>query len=159
MRYDIHLEAEYPYPPERVWTALTTPEAIGDWLMETDFKPVVGHRFQLRDPDARGWRGYVDGEVLEVDPPRKLAYTWVGDERIPQTVVTFTLTPSGEGTRLTLDHTGFEGLRAYIVGRFLLGRGWRKHMLQRRFPDVLARLDEYVGSEASEGGGSLDRAD
>ncbi len=140
MRHDIRLEAVYRHSVERVWEALTSPEAIADWLMENDFKPEVGHQFRLTDPDARGWRGYVDCEVLEVDPPRRLSYSWVGDERIPTTTVTFSLEEVDGGTRLVLEHTGFEGLRAVLVGRFILGRGWRKHMLRRRFPAVLERM-------------------
>ncbi len=75
MKRDIKLEAVYPYPPERVWRALTDSQAMADWLMDNDFKPEVGHKFRFTAPDSRGWRGYVDCEVLEVDPPRKLSYT------------------------------------------------------------------------------------
>jgi len=42
------VERELPYPPEKIWRALTQPQLIADWLMQNDFAPVVGHRFNLR---------------------------------------------------------------------------------------------------------------
>ena len=42
------VEREVPFPPEKIWRALTQPHLIEEWLMKNDFKPVVGHRFNLR---------------------------------------------------------------------------------------------------------------
>ena len=42
------IEREIPHPPEKIWRALTQPHLIEEWLMKNDFKPVVGHRFDLR---------------------------------------------------------------------------------------------------------------
>src|SRR6266446_6701476 len=42
------VEREVPFPPEKVWRALTQPHLIEEWLMKNDFKPVVGHSFNLR---------------------------------------------------------------------------------------------------------------
>ena len=52
------LEREMPYPPEKIWRALTQPHLIEEWLMKNDFKPVVGHRFSLRGD----WGGVLDCE-------------------------------------------------------------------------------------------------
>ena len=41
------VEREIPFPPEKIWRALTQPHLIEEWLMKNDFKPVVGG---LRDP-------------------------------------------------------------------------------------------------------------
>ncbi len=38
------IEREIPFPPEKIWRALTQPHLIEDWLMKSDFKPVVGSR-------------------------------------------------------------------------------------------------------------------
>jgi uncharacterized protein YndB with AHSA1/START domain len=38
------IEREVPYPPEKIWRALTQPHLIEEWLMNNDFKPVVGHQ-------------------------------------------------------------------------------------------------------------------
>ncbi len=137
---DIRLEQVYPYPPERVWRALTDPEAMAAWLMTNDFQPRVGHKFQFRAKPQPGWRGIVDCEVLEVDPPRRLSYTWQGDPKYRPTIVTWILEPTESGTRLRLEHTGFRGLGGLFL-KLLLGSGW-KGMLKTSLPSVLARLTE-----------------
>jgi uncharacterized protein YndB with AHSA1/START domain len=55
------VEREVGFPPETVWRALTQPPLIEAWLMQTDFRPVVGHPFEFR----ADW-GVVDCRVLEV---------------------------------------------------------------------------------------------
>ena len=65
------VEREIPYPPEKIWRALTQPHLIEEWLMKNDFKPVVGHSFNLR----ADW-GTVDCQDLTVEPNKTLSYTW-----------------------------------------------------------------------------------
>jgi uncharacterized protein YndB with AHSA1/START domain len=129
-------EVEYPHPPERVWRALTDPEQIGEWLMETDFTPVVGAKYVMRAKPMPGWRGLVEGEVTEVVPNRRLVYTWLGNEKGPLTTVTWELTPTATGTRLKLTHSGFVGLRGLIAHTALKG-GWGKKVLREGLPNVL----------------------
>lgn len=138
MKRDLIFEAVYPHPPEHVWRALTDSQAMAEWLMPNDFKPQVGNRFQFRTKPAPGFDGIVRCEVLELEPPRKLVYTWKGGP--VDTVVTFTLTPVPEGTRLRLEQRGFCGLNAWLVS-FLLGGGWKK-IVNRHLPSVLARLTD-----------------
>jgi hypothetical protein len=64
--------------------------------------------------------------------------------------VTYALEPVPEGTRLTLVHGSFEGLRGWLTSKLILGPGWKKHMLRKRFPAVLARLDAYADGDASD---------
>ena len=66
------VEREMPHPPEKLWRALTQPHLIEEWLMKNDFKPAVGHRFNLRGD----WGGVLDCEVLAIAPNRELSYTW-----------------------------------------------------------------------------------
>lgn len=122
---DIVLETVYPHSRERVWRALTDPKELGTWLMPNDFVPTVGHRFQFNIGPQWGWRGIVDCEVLEVDAPSRLVYSWQGDPRYRVTIVTWTLTqePDG-GTRLKLEHTGFRGLGGTLL-KWMLGSGWK----------------------------------
>ena len=42
------VEREIPYPPEKIWRALTEPHLIEAWLMKNDFEPTVDHKFNLR---------------------------------------------------------------------------------------------------------------
>ncbi len=140
MKRDVKLEAVYPYPPERVWRALTDPQALAEWLMINDFQPKVGHKFQFRARPTWGWRGIVDCEVLEVDPPRRQSYRWQGDPKYRPTVVTWILEPTPGGTRLRLEHTGFLGLGGYLLS-LILGSGW-KEMLRASLPEVLTRFTD-----------------
>src|SRR5580693_9093591 len=99
------VEREVTYPPEKIWRALTQPHLIEEWLMKTDFKPAVGHRFSLRMEPQPNWNGVIDCQVLVVEPNKALSYTWgaLGLE----SVVTFTLTPTDAGTHLRMEQTGF----------------------------------------------------
>jgi uncharacterized protein YndB with AHSA1/START domain len=103
------VEREFPFPPEKLWRALTQPHLIEEWLMKNDFKPEVGHRFNLRTTPYATWNGIIDSEVLAVEPNRTLTYTWdSGEGRLRVTsVVTWTLTPTGAGTHLRMEQSGF----------------------------------------------------
>jgi uncharacterized protein YndB with AHSA1/START domain len=136
MKRDLRLERHFAHAPERVWRALTDPRALAQWLMENDFEPRVGHKFRFRDRPRPGWNGITECEVLECDPPRRLSYTFTGGPL--NSVVTWTLTPAGAGTRLVLEHTGLEGLFPMLLS-FMFERGWGK-MLDRKLPAVLARM-------------------
>jgi uncharacterized protein YndB with AHSA1/START domain len=98
----------YPHPPERVWRALTDPAALSRWLMPNDFQPRLGHRFTFRtDPVPPDFDGIVHCEVTELDPPRRLAYTWNGGPGV-RTVVSYRLEGEGGGTRLYFEQSGFD---------------------------------------------------
>ena len=124
------IEREMPYPPEKIWRALTQPHLIEEWLMKNDFNPVVGHRFDLRAE----W-GTVGCEVLEVEPNRTLSYTW-GAYGL-ESVVTWTLTPTGSGTRLRMEQSGFrpDQQQAYQGAQ----AGWPRFLAA--LDQVLSRLD------------------
>jgi uncharacterized protein YndB with AHSA1/START domain len=94
------VERELSHPPEKIWRALTQPHLIEEWLMKNDFKPVAGHRFGLH----ADW-GAVDCRVVTVEPSRTLSYTWAAYGL--ESVVTWTLTPTGTGTRLRMEQSGF----------------------------------------------------
>lgn len=110
------VERDFPYPPEKLWRALTQPHLIEAWLMKNDFLPVAGHHFNFRAE----W-GAVDCEVREVEPNRMLSYTWnaLGLE----SVVTWTLDPSNKGTNLRMEQSGFrpDQEQAYQGAKF----GWQ----------------------------------
>ena len=65
------VERDIPHPPEKIWRALTQPHLIEAWLMKSDFKPAVDHRFKF----TADW-GAVDCKVLAIEPQRTLSYTW-----------------------------------------------------------------------------------
>jgi len=124
------VEREVPFPPEKVWRALTQPHLIQEWLMENDFAPVVDHRFNLR----ADW-GVVDCQVLAVEPNKTLSYTW--DTKGLESVVTWTLTPTSIGTLLRMEQSGFRPDRQpYYQGA---KAGWRRFFTG--LEQVLARID------------------
>ena len=94
------VEREMPFPPERIWRAMTQPHLIAEWLMKSDFAPAVDHSFRFQ-----GDWGAVDCKVVTVEPEKVLAYTWAAHGL--QSVVTWTLSPSGPGTHLRMEQTGF----------------------------------------------------
>jgi uncharacterized protein YndB with AHSA1/START domain len=128
------VERELSAPPEKLWRALTQPHLIEEWLMKSDFAPVVGHRFNLRGD----WGGVLDCEVLAVEPNRSLSYTWDHAHDDPayalKSVVTFTLTPTGAGTHLRMEQSGFRPDQKQALGGARYG--WQQ---------FLARLEEVVG--------------
>src|SRR5260370_20877478 len=94
------VEREIPFPPEKIWRALTQPHLIEEWLMKNDFTPVVDHRFNLRAD-----LGVVDCQVLAVEPNKTLSYTWGAYGLV--SVVNWTLTPTSTGTHLRMEQSDF----------------------------------------------------
>jgi len=131
------VEREFPFPPEKLWRALTQPHLIEAWLMKNDFSPAVGHRFNLRGD----WGGVLDCEVLAIEPNRTLSYTWDFAHEDPaydlKSVVTFTLTPTGEGTRLRMEQTGFRPEQKQAFGG--ARAGWAQFL--DKLAGVLAKPD------------------
>ncbi|MGB3291404.1 MAG: SRPBCC domain-containing protein [Phormidesmis sp.] len=106
------LSESYPHSLEHVWQALTNSEALAAWLMDNNFEPHVGHRFQFQD-SSPGLKCVVDCEVIALDPPRRLVYTWQTFGMSAPSTVTWLLTPTEGGTRVQLHHSGLResGLR------------------------------------------------
>lgn len=131
------VEREFPYPPEKLWRALTQPHLIEEWLMKNDFKPAVGHRFNLRGE----WGGVLDCEVLAIEPNRSLSYTWnfTHDDAAYdlKSVVTFTLTPTRTGTHLRMEQAGFRADQKQAYGG--AKHGWQQFL--ENMEQVLARTD------------------
>jgi uncharacterized protein YndB with AHSA1/START domain len=123
------VERDIPFPPEKIWRALTQPHLIEEWLMKNDFVPVVDHRFNLR----ADW-GAVDCQVLVVEPSKTLSYTWAAYGL--ESVVTWTLAPTSTGTHLRMEQSGFrpEQTQAYQGAKF----GWQKFL--GNLEQVLARI-------------------
>jgi uncharacterized protein YndB with AHSA1/START domain len=106
MKMEIVLVEDYAHPIAKVWAALTDPAALAEWLMVNDFEPQVGRPFVLRGEPTAEWRGWMECAVLEMEPPRRMAWSWRRSESDGPNRVEFRLEPIAGGTRLTLMHTG-----------------------------------------------------
>lgn len=132
----IEVNQYFPHSPAKLWHALTTPELMAQWLMPNDFEPVLGHRFTFRGrPIAQtGFSGVIVCRVLELTPPKRLRISWADADNADgmATEVAWTLQPEGSGTRLLLEHSGFDPDEPtqQLARRFMNG-GWRSHVLRR----------------------------
>ena len=130
-------------PPERVFQAITDPTQMPRWWGQKDRYRITEAKADVRTggkwssigvgADGKSFR--VDGEYLEVDPPRLLVHTWIPSYRdMPMTTVRWELEPSdiqglrqsgpqrmGTGTRVRLRHFGFAGHPAAADH----GQGWK----------------------------------
>jgi len=131
----VSFEFDLHHALEKVWRALTDPDLLAEWLL-----PVVGMElepgaaFTLKARPQPGWDGIVHCRFLEIEAGRRLSWRWaVGDI---DTVVTFTLTPTASGTRLSLVQSGFraEQKRNRNGARY----GWK--MMGGKFVALLERI-------------------
>jgi uncharacterized protein YndB with AHSA1/START domain len=128
---------DVPHSPQKVWRALTDPALLAEWLLPVlDHKLEPGAAFTFKAQPQPGWDGTVNCRFLEIEPQRKISWRWVvGDI---DTVVTFTLTPTGggSGTRLFLVHSGFktDQKRNFAGARY----GWK--MMSEKLVDLLDRI-------------------
>lgn len=126
---------DLPFSQERVWRAITSPEELSRWFGDKiTLEPVVGSDINFV------WHEYgtSSGRVEVYDPPSQFAYRWRAhgvEAREPMTsdnstLVTFTLTPTAEGTRLDLLETGFASLRENVRAISLQENtsGWRTEL-------------------------------
>jgi uncharacterized protein YndB with AHSA1/START domain len=110
----VRLDVVLPQPPERVWRAITDARALAKWLMPNDFRPRLGHRFRFRPKRDRAAedRSVIQCEVVELDAPHRLAYTWRESSAEAPDLVTWVLEPVEAGTRVRLEHTRLTEIQA-----------------------------------------------
>jgi uncharacterized protein YndB with AHSA1/START domain len=130
----ISFEFDLQHSPEKVWRALTEPELLEQWLLPAiGFELRPGAEFMFKTQPYPNWDGTVNCRLLEIEPQRKLSYAWT----VPflDTVVTFTLTPTDAGTRLSLVQSGFkpEQKQEHGGARY----GWK--MMGGKLIELLAR--------------------
>jgi uncharacterized protein YndB with AHSA1/START domain len=133
----ISFEFELRHSPEKVWRALTDPALLAEWLLPVfDLALEPGAAFMFKTQPYPGWDGTVNCRMVEIDPPRKLSYTWVVGNMEIDTVVTFTLAPTASGTRLSLVQSGFRPDQKQNFGGARYG--WK--MMGGKLVDLLERM-------------------
>jgi uncharacterized protein YndB with AHSA1/START domain len=130
-------QIDLDHAPEKVWRALTDPALVSEWLLpvveqKLDLEP--GATFTFKTDPHPPWDGTVSCRLVVVEEHRRLSYTW----RVPflDTVVTFTLTPTGSGTRLSIVQSGFKPEQKQNFGGARYG--WK--MMGGRLVDLLGRI-------------------
>jgi uncharacterized protein YndB with AHSA1/START domain len=155
----IRLKTVLPYPPEKVWEALTDAKLLGTWFMANDIKPELHHYFTFRMAPQKGWDGITHCEITDIQPLKRIAYRYSGEatgekalacagihsdtaDKVTKgifarldTVLHFTLEPTCGGTILRLEHSGYRGLKLVIIS-FIMQLGWKKQ-LNKKLPKVL----------------------
>jgi uncharacterized protein YndB with AHSA1/START domain len=131
----ISFEFDLHHAPEKVWRALTEPELLAQWLLPViDLKLEPGAAFTFKTQPYPGWDGTVNCQFVEIETHRKLKYKWT----VPflDTVVTFTLTPTATGTRLSVVQSGFtpDQKRESGGARY----GWK--MMGDKLVELLAKI-------------------
>ena len=133
----LSFEFDLHHLPEKVWRALIDPVLLAEWLLPVvNLKLESGAAFTFKTQPYPGWDGIVNCRFLEIEPHRKLSYTWVVGDMVLDTVVTFTLTPTASGTRLSLVQSGFKPDQKQNFGGARYG--WK--MMGGKLVDLLARI-------------------
>ena len=117
---DVRFERHYPRPVETVWSAITDPVRLADWMGVAHVEPFVGGRFELMLDGPHP----STGRVVVWDPPRVLEFSW-SNTHAPDSVVRYELSPEGGGTRLVFTHR-----RMPYANSALMLPGWH-HLLGR----------------------------
>jgi uncharacterized protein YndB with AHSA1/START domain len=98
---DVRFERYYPRSIDKVWSALTDPKRLEDWMGVARVEPYVGGRYDLMLDGPHP----MTGRILVWEPPRVLEFTWSNADA-PDSVVRYELTRQGDGARLIFTHTG-----------------------------------------------------
>ncbi|EUJ24957.1 hypothetical protein PGRAN_03700 [Listeria grandensis FSL F6-0971] len=106
MKPDVSLDFQFTNSVEQVWNALTDSAMLAKWIWNNDFKAEVGHKFQFRAEPSEWWDGIVDCEVLTIDEPNSISYTWASAGETTTVVWTVAKTDDGK-VNLRLDQSGF----------------------------------------------------
>ena len=119
MQKEIKHTWHFNQSPQEVWEYLTKPELLEQWLMKSDFQPIVGHKFHFIGECNHEDKAAAYCEVLEVKPYTQLSYSWrtnsLKDNKPYNSKVVWTLFPKDNGTDLQLLHNGFTMLEDVIA--------------------------------------------
>ena len=139
----ITLDRFYPYSIDKVWDALTNPEALSEWLMASEnLKLELGQEFRFKTKPSVGFDGIVNCKIIELQSPNKISYHWQANSMKNPTTVSWTLESVEGGTSVHLEHSGFEGLGGRMV-YYILKSGWKKLLSK----ELLLYLDKNKTSE------------
>lgn len=119
------IERTYDAPVKKVWEAITNKDQMKQWYFDVPaFKPEIGTEFEFTGIGTEGQKYNHLCKVTEVEPDRKLSYSWRYKGYEGNSFVTFELFPEGDKTRLKLTHAGLEtfpAVQAFAKENFVMG--------------------------------------
>jgi uncharacterized protein YndB with AHSA1/START domain len=126
----VNAEVFIAAPRERVFEALTDPKQAARWwgaadrcymtIFEMDVR--VGGKWSTKGTSTKMGAVHLHGEFLEIDPPRRLSYTWTSNWMPKNTTVLWELEHRDDGTLVKLTHCGFAGNAEQAQNHSI---GWR----------------------------------
>jgi len=142
----LRLERTLAAPRESVWRALTDPEQLAEWwgpkgyrATSVQFEPKTGGSYRITMQPPEGDVFFLSGTFRGVDPPARLAYTFVWDPPDPddrETTATLELEDRGEETGVLFTQAEF----ATEARRALHEEGWS---------DSFERLEQFLAGRSS----------
>jgi uncharacterized protein YndB with AHSA1/START domain len=123
---DVRFERDYPRPIETVWSALTEPARLADWMGLAHVEPHVGGRYDMMMDGPHP----MTGRVIVWEPPHVLEVTWSNADA-PDSIVRYELRRQGDGAHLIFTHT-----RMPYASSALMLPGW--HVFLARLGSLVA---------------------
>ena len=111
---NIRKKRTFTQPVREVWGAISKRQKLEEWFLENTFSTVEGKAFEFFDKPGEKWNGIYQCEVLSVQPPYNLAYSWAHTKLRFTTYVWWRLNTVNGNTVLELEHSGFKGLSGFI---------------------------------------------
>jgi len=136
-------EIEIAAPPDRVFEALVNRDQALQWgnsdafqIIHWELDPRPGGKWQFLSRERSGTREFDHhGEVVEVDRPRVLAYSWYANwhsDPSHRTMVRWELAPTPTGTHVKITHSGLAALPDACTG---YSQGW---------PGLLEQVKNFI---------------
>lgn len=138
-RIDMRFERHYPRSVEKVWSALTDPVRLHDWMGAAYVEPRVGGRYELMLDGPNPMIGH----VVIWEPPHVLEFTW-SNAHSPDSTARYELSPEGDGARVIFMHRG-----APYANRALMLPGWHFYFerLGAHLTEAAARQSKHSWRE------------
>ncbi len=120
---NIKKKRTYTQSVREVWSAISERPKLEMWFLENTFSTEEGKAFEFFDKPGEKWKGVYHCEVLSVQPPYNLAYSWVHKKLRFTTYVWWRLNTIHGSTVLEIEHSGFKGLTG-LISLFFYSRFW-----------------------------------